>query len=632
MKTHRINEAIGLAVLAGLALWVNVTRAQTVDDYIVDQFGDDVGVQSWSRAWGLTPTFEWDSAENSDGNPAGALKVTIPFDILTYQGNDNQCAFQRALADTIDFELYTKIHFDIKIDPSSGRLSVSWGAGQFGGIDLVARNSDWSVQLNNITTADPWLGVDDYGVWRHQALTVDPTLTTHHNMSALMFHIWSGWWDAATQTGGLTNTVTFWVDNLYFEKNTNTAPVPPPTVSVKPAASGLQLIASQSGSQYQRQGIRTVEDNKSWVGATGPVTYELTIKEAPMKDGFQAHMFLIPNSTGDTAPDWGNPDAACILIYDNGAGAGQINFGFKTNEANGNSQIYGANHLAALDSTKILGTWKVAFDNDTSVTLTAPDGASTNFAMAAEAVARFANPLTVYFGAQPGNLDYIGSGYVFSNVKITGVPSPIDDSFTGADLDPLIWAKAAENTAGVLIAPPSAKCWLTWTLPAVGFGPQASSALVGAPWTELDLGKSFKNGSLQTMLLSAADLPAGNDAFLRMIKRPFTKLQVLMPGETAAPGTTTGKTGTPTAQTSGVEFDVVVNAVDDNWYLASAGRDVVNLTSTDAAATLPADAALVNGTGTFKVTLWSAGSWTVTATDVTDPTKTANTSSPVTVQ
>jgi len=41
---------------------------------------------------------------------------------------------------------------------------------------------------------------------------------------------------------------------------------------------------------------------------------------------------------------------------------------------------------------------------------------------------------------------------------------------------------------------------------------------------------------------------------------------------------------------------------------------------------------LVNGTGTFKVTLWSAGSWTITATDVTDGTKTANTSSPVTVQ
>jgi len=108
-------------VVAGLALSAStITRAQTAEDYIVDQFGDDSTVGSWSRAWGLSPTFEWDAAENAPGNPAGALKVTIPFDILTCQGNDNQCAFQRQLPDVTDFELYTKIHFDIKLDPGSG--------------------------------------------------------------------------------------------------------------------------------------------------------------------------------------------------------------------------------------------------------------------------------------------------------------------------------------------------------------------------------------------------------------------------------------------------------------------------------------------------------------------------------
>ena len=336
---------------------------------------------------------------------------------------------------------------------------MNWGAGQFGGIDLIARTSDWATQLGNITTTDPWLGADAYdGQWRHQALTVDPTLTTHHNMSTLMFHIWSGWWDPASQTGGLTNTVTFWVDNLYFEKNTNTAPVPPPTLSIKPATGGLQLLANQSGSRWQRQGIRTVESDLSWVGAPGPVTYELTIKEAPMKNGFQAPMFLIPNPVDtETAPDWGRPDDISIMIYDNGAGGGQINFGFKTNEANGNTQIYGANHLASLNSTKLLGTWKVTFNNHTDITMTAPDGGSTSFVMGAEAAAMFANPLKVYYGVMPGNPDYIGSGYVFSNVKATGVPHPIDDSFTTGVLDPLVWAKAADNPAGVLVAPPDAK-------------------------------------------------------------------------------------------------------------------------------------------------------------------------------
>src|SRR5437667_10542795 len=47
----------------------------------------------------------------------------------------------------------------------------------------------------------------------------------------------------------------------------------------------------------------------------------------------------------------------------------------------------------------------------------------------------------------------------------------------------------------------------------------------------------------------------------------FAKLLVLAPGETAAPGTTTGKTGTPTTQTAGAAFNVTVNAVDANWNL-----------------------------------------------------------------
>ena len=54
---------------------------------------------------------------------------------------------------------------------------------------------------------------------------------------------------------------------------------------------------------------------------------------------------------------------------------------------------------------------------------------------------------------------------------------------------------------------------------------------------------------------------------------------------------------------------------------------MITITSSDETATLPADAALVGGTATFSVTFNTAGTWTVTATDVTDATKTANTGS-----
>src|SRR5205085_7690262 len=75
----------------------------------------------------------------------------------------------------------------------------------------------------------------------------------------------------------------------------------------------------------------------------------------------------------------------------------------------------------------------------------------------------------------------------------------------------------------------------------------------------------------------------------------FVKLQLLAPGETAAPGSGTGKTGTPTAQTAGAAFNVTVNAVDANWNLVSSIH-TVGITSSDANATLPANAALVAGT------------------------------------
>src|SRR5439155_5778378 len=95
----------------------------------------------------------------------------------------------------------------------------------------------------------------------------------------------------------------------------------------------------------------------------------------------------------------------------------------------------------------------------------------------------------------------------------------------------------------------------------------------------------------------------------------FAKLQLLVPGETAAPGSTSGKTGTPDGQISGTSFNVTVNSVDANWNLIST-NDTVKITSSDAAATLPANAALVSGTKSFSTTLNTVGSSTVTASNV----------------
>ncbi|MHB1050004.1 MAG: beta strand repeat-containing protein [Bacteroidota bacterium] len=111
----------------------------------------------------------------------------------------------------------------------------------------------------------------------------------------------------------------------------------------------------------------------------------------------------------------------------------------------------------------------------------------------------------------------------------------------------------------------------------------------------------------------------------------FTKLQILVPGESASPGSGTGKTGTPDVQTAGIPFNVTVNAVDADWNLVNTVTDVIAITSSDGGATLPSNAALVSGTGIRSVTFSTNGSFTVTASDVTDPGKTSDTSPSITV-
>ena len=74
---------------------------------------------------------------------------------------------------------------------------------------------------------------------------------------------------------------------------------------------------------------------------------------------------------------------------------------------------------------------------------------------------------------------------------------------------------------------------------------------------------------------------SASSASITIVAGAFAKLQLLMPGETAAPGTASGKTGSPSAQTAGSAFTVTVNAVDANWNPVNS-TDTVGITSTDA--------------------------------------------------
>ena len=77
-----------------------------------------------------------------------------------------------------------------------------------------------------------------------------------------------------------------------------------------------------------------------------------------------------------------------------------------------------------------------------------------------------------------------------------------------------------------------------------------------------------------------------------------TKLQILLPGEVAAPGTATGKTAaTPTAQTAGTPIlnGIVVNAVDANWNVVTSVTADVAITCSDVNATIADDNDVAGG-------------------------------------
>jgi hypothetical protein len=77
---------------------------------------------------------------------------------------------------------------------------------------------------------------------------------------------------------------------------------------------------------------------------------------------------------------------------------------------------------------------------------------------------------------------------------------------------------------------------------------------------------------------------------------------------------------TPTA---GEPFNVTVTAFDRYGNVATGYTGTVNFTSSDGQQMLPPDSTLTNGTGTFAVTLKTAGTQTVTATDTVNGTLTA---------
>ena len=277
--------------------------------------------------------------------------------------------------------------------------------------------------------------------------------------------------------------------------------------------------------------------------------------------------------------------------------------------------------------------------------MTAPGSAAAPFTLAladADAITSFSSPLEVRFGIQNfGNTANGGVPHDWARISVSGTAGmQIDEDFTkrgSNQLDTAIWDLGHSDGVGVVnLVPTNAPYWVTWTTPDAGFTFISGTSLtnIAQSWNNVQNVNPNSQSGIKWVLIPGASLPAGHEGYFALTKRVFSQLQILLPGETNAPGTVTGKVGTPDSVigSTGGAVDVTINAVDSTYHIVStAPGDTIALGCSDNTAFLPAPAALVNGTVTQQVIFGSLGTFTITATNTTDLSIPVATSSSVTV-
>ncbi|MGZ4964449.1 MAG: TIGR02597 family protein [Limisphaerales bacterium] len=118
-----------------------------------------------------------------------------------------------------------------------------------------------------------------------------------------------------------------------------------------------------------------------------------------------------------------------------------------------------------------------------------------------------------------------------------------------------------------------------------------------------------------TITFTSGSLSAATSSVVAVSSAAFSQVQILVPGQTATPTVSPGRTGTPLAHVSGTSFNVTVNAVDAFWNFVNNVTDNVGLSSSDGIAILPPNTALASGTATLNVTLKTVGTQNLAASD-----------------
>jgi hypothetical protein len=446
-----------LSALAGLALISSASLA-VAQDLDVNTFDSGISGIDWSnfRTYIYSYDAVWDASQDANGNPnSGSMYLTVNWPLQSDPNwnegwNDVQIAFY-----TPPFNPTGYINFDVDIKVDVTNSSLSADGWSYGAVELII-NNPW-------TTVVGWVNLAPTAEWQHLSGSFSGIPSGTYSEAVIGF----------ISNGGssLTGSVSYWIDNIVFT-------APPTVFTNRPALSiakapppGLTCIASKPSGTYQRQMVATVNSNYSWNTATAvshTTTYSMNIAACPGGNysGFESQMFLIPQLGMVAGPsiDWYSANVVDFFVGANPDGTGSGTLQYKVNDP---SDWTAALVVSKNCASGPVGTWSLTFNNNTNVTITAPDNTSTNFTIPASNASLFQDPLFVYVGTLPNNNANIGQSSTFSRVQVSGAAGSINDTF--ASLNPGTWVLYAEDPPGVFITAPDAKYWVTWPTPDTGF-------------------------------------------------------------------------------------------------------------------------------------------------------------------
>lgn len=493
-----------------------------------------------------------DVDQNTD---SGSLKVTA-----RNNGASTNISFAivRHFEPSLDISTFEKLEFDVLFSPTSSRRRFgNYGVMKVellhpgGAVTLKALNEAGGETNTSAGVPGSEGAVEDYkNQWNWQKISSELTPEAQDILGAV--------------TGiRITTSLNYeplaadvYFDNFQFIATDNPiATNSDPQLSITKANQGLLLtLDSATPGQplgvAEYQNIRTLPGDYTWIDRAtpeNPVTYSFTIGAYPGKSNagtsqFESHIFIVPQSDEHAPshnPHITHPHALRLTLNGDNSSA-WAHLAYKIDYPDGDGYWTAdegiGGQLGSVSRPSVLGTWSLQFTSNSAVRLIAPNGASQSWNInipdytgvegAPPTVEQaFAGPISVYFGS--GVRDGQGLHHLeardsswFTEVSITGVPSPVTETFSAA-INENIWDLSASiNPASIkqLAASPDSSFWLSWNRSATGYSLQESPNLENGSWSPSETSIQGIDGERNIILKTHSKLPSEAKGFFRLVK------------------------------------------------------------------------------------------------------------------